>query len=102
MIILYPPPHMAPFARFRLDSSGRELAPDFSKRGAVSVSEAEAIELESEGWQRRSAGEAHVADLRKPLTVDAKRAGITLPPACPDARTRHRNRRHVLRGKTSR
>jgi hypothetical protein len=40
-----------PFKRFKL-SSGREIRPDFSKGGIVVVTEAEAIELEAEGWKR--------------------------------------------------
>lgn len=54
-IHMMPPPHEAPYKRFTLSSTGREVRPNFAKDGlVVAETEAEAAELEAEGWTRQS------------------------------------------------
>ena len=64
-IELFPPHYAAPFKRFKLTSTGREVAPNFAKGGVVVVhSVDEELELLSEGWTR-TAGKLDAGDLRK-------------------------------------
>jgi hypothetical protein len=51
----YPPATSAPFARFKLTSSGREVRPDIEKGGrVVALTVDEELELLSGGFRSRS------------------------------------------------
>jgi hypothetical protein len=55
-IVMIPPPGEALFKKFTL-SSGVTYFPDFHRGGQVVVDiEADAIELEREGWSRKTQG----------------------------------------------
>jgi hypothetical protein len=65
-LTLYPPSGQAPFKQFRLSSTGRTLAPNFVKHGAVVVTnDAEEHELFLEGWSHSAAKSFSGDDLRK-------------------------------------
>jgi hypothetical protein len=78
-IELFPPSDIAPFKKFQLASTGREVAPNFARGGAVVVhSSEEELELVAEGWSRK-VGKLDTNDLSKAVRAEAQRSGIVLP-----------------------
>lgn len=66
IIEMYPPAGIAPFKTFTLESSGREVAPNFAQGGMVIVNDAaKEAELRIGGWRRAAAKAVSGDDLRK-------------------------------------
>jgi hypothetical protein len=73
---MYPPEGQAPFKKFKLDSTGRELEPNFVRGGRVTVmNDAEELELYLEGWSVSAAKSLSGDDLKK----IARRIDAALP-----------------------
>lgn len=80
MVVLHPPIWAAPFKKFKLASTGREVSPPTSAVAAPSTS----MKLRPSSWPAK-AGSASPArprpdDLRKIAKLDAARVGIRLRP----------------------